>query len=240
MVDYFKSTEVVDDQAYDYFCSVIDVDSFIDYFVFETYSANLDWPGTNMMMWKYAGEKIAGNKYTDGKVRMVLHDLDDAFLFPYHNTVEYIFNENWIEPDTEEEPATDYNLKNDYNCDLIRRLITNDKFRTRFLSRFIEISNTVFEPSYVVGRIDEAAAAIDTEIEDHLLRWRFSDSVITEIYNGLTGRESEKDLYSAWKNNVDLFKKFAEKRPYYIDKYLTGYFGEEYTDLLSEYQNNYK
>ena len=40
------------------------------------YIANTDWPGNNDGEWKYFGKPVEGNKYSDGRWRFYLYDLD--------------------------------------------------------------------------------------------------------------------------------------------------------------------
>ena len=47
----------------------------------------------------------------------------------------------------------------------------NDEFRDKFSSRFAELLNTVFMPENMKSVLDEMAAKIDGEMEDHCERW---------------------------------------------------------------------
>ncbi len=56
---------------YDIVKQKIDIESFIDYQLFQIYIANTDWPGNNSKFWKDRSE--------DGKWRWILFDTDFGF-----------------------------------------------------------------------------------------------------------------------------------------------------------------
>ena len=45
----------------------MDIDSIIAYYSIGIYFAVIDWPNNNYGLWKYNGNKIDGNLYSDGK-----------------------------------------------------------------------------------------------------------------------------------------------------------------------------
>lgn len=75
----FTSRDVSNDAVYDELCKWMDVENYLDYFAYNIYLCNKDWPHNNYKCYRYlAGE---GESYTEGTVfdgrwRYLLHDVD--------------------------------------------------------------------------------------------------------------------------------------------------------------------
>jgi len=65
-----------DEKLYEEIKNFIDIDSLIEHYAFGIYIATGDWPQRNQGVWKNNGPKIEGNKYSDGKWRLITFDLD--------------------------------------------------------------------------------------------------------------------------------------------------------------------
>ena len=69
---------VTDDEVFEAFTYVMDLDNFMRYFALQIFAANWDWPHNNMKGWRYVGppggELI--NRYFDGRIRMLLYDTE--------------------------------------------------------------------------------------------------------------------------------------------------------------------
>ena len=48
----------------------------IELFATGAYISDLDWPAKNDGEWKYLGEKLEGNEFSDGRWRFLKFDLD--------------------------------------------------------------------------------------------------------------------------------------------------------------------
>lgn len=76
--EFIKNNDMSDAENYEYVCSKIDMDSFIDYAATEIYIANSNWrEENNSAEWRCA-KKESGNKYADGKWRFCLYDVNDS------------------------------------------------------------------------------------------------------------------------------------------------------------------
>lgn len=76
--------DFVNDKAYQKFCDLVDIDSFIDCALTQSYMGNWDFGENNVRLWRTA-KKEDGNKYGDTKWRFILHDTDYCFE-PTFNT----------------------------------------------------------------------------------------------------------------------------------------------------------
>ena len=63
---WMEQADLTDEEQYAYVEAHIDIANFIDYYIFELYSANRDWPATNIRMWQEG----------DSKWRWILYDTD--------------------------------------------------------------------------------------------------------------------------------------------------------------------
>jgi hypothetical protein len=79
----------------------------------------------------------------------------------------------------------------------LRKLLENPGFRDHFVNRFADLMNSTFLPEKVVQAINEKSNAISGEISAHLQRWKGGNQ-------------------TAWLNNVQLMRTFANGRPGYV------------------------
>ncbi|MCL2775585.1 MAG: CotH kinase family protein [Oscillospiraceae bacterium] len=71
---------VLDDTAFEQYKNIMDIDSYMQYFAFEIYTGNQDWPHNNIKYWRYTGgDGTDINQYYDGKYRMLLYDDEMAW-----------------------------------------------------------------------------------------------------------------------------------------------------------------
>jgi len=78
MYEKYSKADLTNDEMYEQLCSMMDVENYLDYFAFNIYINNKDWPQNNFRCYRYApaeGEAIKDDVY-DGKWRFLLHDMD--------------------------------------------------------------------------------------------------------------------------------------------------------------------
>jgi hypothetical protein len=140
---------------------MLDVNSYIDYIIAQTYYSNYDWPDNNYKMWRPVE--------SGGKWRWLLYDLDFGFGLIYdsrpggyaQNTIQHLFNsgENIIVP--------------------LRKLIENETFKNTYINRFCVQLSTTFDHARVDAIMDSLVARIEDEIPYHKNRW----SSVHDFYN---------------------------------------------------------
>ncbi len=59
--------------------AIVDMDDMMRYYALNIFCNNTDWPQNNYQMWKYEGEYVPGNPYTDGRWRFLEFDTDITF-----------------------------------------------------------------------------------------------------------------------------------------------------------------
>ena len=167
LCDYCEKHDLSVKKHYDYVCSKIDVDSFMDWWIFETYVANLDTGNVRC----YRDQK-------DGKWHWMLFDLDYAFslvnyeknyvkrflLGPYHGQAQC--------------------------CNALpRNLLKNKEFREKFIIRYFRHVKTTFATDRMLAVMDELSAEIKDEMprqaerwgEPTVSYWNYNKKIIKEI-----------------------------------------------------------
>ena len=62
----------------------IDMDDYLLYYAINILSNNTDWPYNNFEVWRYTGGYDEKNKYTDGKFRCLIYDVDMTYMTRYN------------------------------------------------------------------------------------------------------------------------------------------------------------
>jgi len=156
----------IEDENYDALVDAFDLSNLIDYFIFETYVGNEDWPHTNVRIF------AVGN----GKFRFVIYDLDKAGNFKIHKAPLYFIEEGIANPIQ----------------DLFFVLYDNPNFRAQFNSRYIDLlhSNKI---NHVVFNtiVDKRMQAIEEDIIYNIekysqpaamLEWYQNIGIIKEVF----------------------------------------------------------
>ena len=132
MMDWLETADLTVQEEYDYLSSMVDIDNFIDYMIFETFVANLDWPANNNRCWQTVG----------GKWRWMFFDGDAAFNFygvdPFGNpTILDVFgNATYI---------GEYTWPSSKRATLLfRKLFENQGFKDEFDARIRTLCQTRF------------------------------------------------------------------------------------------------
>lgn len=191
MQRYMQRHNLAEEEHYEAVRQMMDVQNFMEYYIFQIYMDNQD-AGGNIKYWRPQADT--------GRWRWVLFDTD--FGFGHYSKGGYHFNSvnfhtkangpKWPNP-----PWSTVNL---------RMLLKNEGFKKQFVQRFCDRMNGVFQPQYVLNRIDSMVAVIKPEMDRHWLRW------------GLNPED--------WAFRVEQMREFAVKRPAYVRKHLHQKFPE--------------
>ena len=184
---------------YERFTEYLDIESFIDYVIIQTFINNTDWPWSNVKYWR---EHAEGSLW-----RFILYDMDGGF-----DTQEYWTA--WL-PEEDAHGRVDFPMvehlllgnPTDLVSTLFRALMRNEEFFTRFLDRYDEELATRFTTEALLERVDAFASLIETDVPRHALRWTGSDELVGY------------DRYvepAAWEQEVQILRDFALQRPAYV------------------------
>lgn len=178
-------THLDDPKQFAYVSSLMDVDNFLTYEAIEIYIDNQD-AGGNIKFWR--------PHRPDGKWSWILFDTD--FGFGLYETDAYKNNslESHTQPDGPAWPNPPWSTLN------LRKMLENPGCRRTFINRFADLMNTVFQPDYVIARIDSFQRRLAPEMPRHLARWK---------------RNEKK-----WQDNCERMRIFARERPQWMCTFL--------------------
>ncbi|MFO7979171.1 MAG: CotH kinase family protein [Bacteroidales bacterium] len=204
MLDFIQTNPLTDPQAYATLQTMMDTDNYIDYFVFNVFVNNIDWPGHNLKLWRkkvpYQPHAAWGH---DGRWRWSPYDMD----FALGRSGSYEYKNNTLafatDPDGSEWPP---NLP--WSTFLIRNLLDNDDFKQAFIARFADALNTILSSDHLLATISQSQQNIEAAMPDHLGRWSYPATDLNE-----------------WKTNVNILKTFAVHRPSHQTEHILEYFG---------------
>lgn len=159
IIYFIQENDLSINNHYNTLCNMIDIDSYIDYIIIQTYICNTDWPIQNAKWWR---DKTSANY---SKWRWVIYDTDFAFVENNNNKI-------WIgdlyRNYYREEKAEGFYIFN--------KLIENTVFRQVFLERYLFFIETVFEKGRVASIILSNKARIEQEYSNHRLKWNTLNS----------------------------------------------------------------
>lgn len=186
---YAETEDISASEHYQYVANKVDVSNFIDYLWAEIYLVNTDWPANNIKYWKLKKSAEQG----ETKWRWILMDTDYGMGYTYDQAYE----------------TNMFKLLDGSNTEvarLFKALTKNKEFCGQFTARGNQLLETQFDPDRINGLIDEKQEAIESEMPNHIARWRKIKSM------------------EQWKSNVQVLRNFAKERPAYIRKQMAAYF----------------
>lgn len=218
-----KHKDLSKDEDYEEFAKIVDVQSAMDYFAVQVWINNKwDWPGKNWSMWKSikTDEK---NPYADGKWRFLIYDVEFGGISGEEdiraNTVE---NSRLLEVGSAKKNEENWDKPN-VRCFAL--LMTNKNFRTSFIKRLTELSETNFEKKNAL-----AVCTRYREIYQPILgqffrrfptKWGEDIKTADMVINGHSG-----DTYGTWVNIMTFLEKREEQIPQIV-KYIQERYGDE-------------
>ena len=155
MMQTLDNADFSDSLQYQNFCSLIDIDNFIDYILFEAFITNDDWPANNMRCYHY----------TDAPWRWIFYDGDAAFLNPEKNmTIPMLYNGNDLWPSC-------------FQCTLMwRQLLRSPLFVERASRRLKHLSQTTFASSNTLALLNDEYDAVADDIWRQIHRFSIPGS----------------------------------------------------------------
>jgi uncharacterized repeat protein (TIGR02543 family) len=207
LISFIQNNDLAEAENYNTVSEMMDIESFIDFQLTHIYPKNTDWPGNNVMYWRYLRDDFdptAGVR--DGRWRWLIFDLDFAFDLDFnyvphlqegasHNTLAFAMQENgpaWPNPD--------------WSTLLLRKLTDNEAFTHKFVNRYCDLLNTVYKADFVENTIDSVKNILLPEMPEHIERWRRPVSVFS------------------WLAEIEEIKTFVQARTDYQFEHLQSVF----------------
>lgn len=196
LLEYARETDLSVSEYYQKICKMMDIQSFIDYFVTEMYVGNTDWPVNNVCRFR-SREVKEGSNYEDGRWRWALYDTDES---TGGGSTGYDMNPF--------EGETYYHKVSPMETELMANLLENEEFRQQFSVIFLDMINKNFAYSQVHDKLYEMADVYAQPMVNSY--HRFS--------------EEEYTLDTFW-DNVAVIDEYMKNRPDYMITYLTEAMG---------------
>jgi len=141
VISFMNKNDISLDENYEQFCSVMDVDSLIDWLIIQGFCSNPDLSNGNL--------RYVRSSEDDGKWRLMFYDLDAAF----RSTAGMYYN-----------LMTEHGSNNYQVGAIAYPLMKNAQFRDRFLTRAAELYATVLNDETVLSEIARHEAIIAGEV----------------------------------------------------------------------------
>ena len=194
----YSKKDLTEEQNYQEVKNFVDIDSLIEHFVIGVYIGTWDWPGHNDGVWRYNGEKIENNLYSDGRWRYI------SFDFDYSMGASFSFGRQ-----EEQVPYAIDNLKGlerrkNVPTILFLPLLKNKEFRNKYIVRFCDYVNEIFN-------LDR----IDSLIND------YTDNYLDKLTNGKVrwkGYEYENELEAFANFKTNYIKNFDNIRTFFVER----------------------
>ena len=165
----------------------VDVNSFLNYWIFMTYLSNYDWPANNLKVWR---ERKDGAKWrygvedTDGSTQNILGNQAE----PEWNTLAAV-----SDPNSSVWP-------NHSNSTLfLRKLIERDDYKAEWVQRTCSFIELFFNTQNVNQKTDEMKALYEPNVQRHLDKWGSENALGGDI--------------NSWNSWIDFYKDFFATRP---------------------------
>jgi hypothetical protein len=212
MIQYIDENSLQEQEHFEYIETLMDVDSYTDYKISEIFFYR--WDIGNIRHWR--------PRTSEGKWRWMMFDLDTGYGGFW--SVEAPWNFNMLEYNTEPDGPWEGYLGHNHNSQaatfLLRKLLENEDYRIRFITRFADLLNTNFTPEEAIEKLDKMAADIRNEIPLQIGRW-----------NEIPSKEQ-------WEAEIEYMREFARLRPNIQRNQILQYFDlEKIYDLHLDVSN---
>lgn len=156
LYDYIANNDLSDPESYAYVASRIDISNFIDYQIFEIFTANLDWPANNMRCWQ-EGDGLWRWIFFDGDIGLIKKEYDAFANATYNGPNSY--------------PASSRSTL------FLRKLLENESFKVDFINRFNQLLHSAFAYETTKPLKDKAFTKLEGEIPNQVARFHCPDSL---------------------------------------------------------------
>jgi alpha-tubulin suppressor-like RCC1 family protein len=144
LVSYIKSHNMSNSSYYEYVCSQMDIDSFIDVYAVRLFFNAIDWPENNLKAWKNTNPNDPSGMDTKWHFTLLDTDMGVAFYDDLTRVDQHIYDR-----------AFNYNS---VTSNIMMGLLNNSTFKQKFLSRYYELITKVFTPAYLESQLEAMVA----------------------------------------------------------------------------------
>jgi hypothetical protein len=156
LIEFMENNSLEIDMNYNIVENQFDIDSYIDYFIFQIVIRNYDWPFGNILCWRTSNPS--------SKWRWILYDLDAGFVegeIDYNMFVHLLQDEHNDWPNSKNSTLT------------FRNLIKNSKFKEKLVDRCREIIRNEFNFNKTSELYYKVRDYYTPYMQNHYLRWGY-------------------------------------------------------------------
>lgn len=206
MFHFISENDMSIQSNYEYVKTLMDVDNFMEYNILQIFSANRDWPGNNVKVWRERTESYneTASYGRDGRWRWFVFDLDYGLgLYSKEHSIRYSFD--MLDFATKENGPIWPNPP--WSTVMLRSLLKNNDFKFKFINTFADRLNTIYSEDYVLSEITKYKKLYDNYVNEHIKRWNIFKNDIT-----------------LWESEIKILEEFARNRPMYVREHMINYF----------------
>lgn len=184
--------------GYSHYDQYISMSHLIEYYIYQFYFYNVDWPFNNVNIWRYNNSLVSKDPQLsrhfsdgqDGRFRFYIYDLDSTFANT-SNTSELVAE----------------SAKNSAYSKFIidqfpfKNLFNNPTFLENYLNQTANLLNTTLSSESVISEIDNLVDEINDEMPRQIERWKDERSNINN-YQFVQSMDE-------WQHEIQLIKDFA-------------------------------
>ena len=211
----YAYSDLTNDTNYNALSKLIDVDNYLDYFAFNIYINNWDWPNNNYKCYRYyaaSGESYKSSGAYDGKWRFLPHDMDFS---------EWLYgdpNDTTSSADTTNPAfnnlAVILDSTHDRYSPLFAALMKRTDCREAFISKVLNLADGTLSYSNINSTLNALKKKMNPELEKYLL-------LVREKIGNQWWPDYNYVSNTCWNGILQ----FAKTRKSYMVKYLASCFG---------------
>ncbi len=165
--NFCKNNDLTIPENYEKLCSMIDMQSYIDYVCFNVIANNADWPGNNTELWRVR-ETDPSNPYADGKWRWVVYDTERTMLL-------YGTDSN------EDYDVNTYTRKLIDNGIIFGYVYKNEDFKNHFVTTLMDIFMKDYDTSKINEHLDYFEENFNEQMKMNRLRYNTTSDYPKEL-----------------------------------------------------------
>jgi hypothetical protein len=200
LLEFVAGHDLAADSEFTRVAKRVDLDNFTDYWLFNVYSGNMDWPHNNQQVF----QKSDGSQ----PWRWISWDGDAAFQADAvgHRTLEWSLRDRSRNDLAYSGDGPRSDDEYDFTgTEIMRNLLRNRAYRQRFYARFKELLASDFVPAKLHRRFDGVIAALSPHLGVDWALWPRSQQNFVDGVNSV--------------------RRFIDNRPRYVEREFHEYFG---------------
>ena len=189
LLEFVQTSDMSLQENYDRFCSLVDIDSFVQYYAVQTYLARQgDWPSANWAAWRTREKENAPEG--DTRWRWLLFDENSTGIESgntYHDSVFHLLGNDQFFP----------------------FLLRNEEFKARYVNALMDVGNIVFPAERTDAFIDEFLRTMENPMELHMKRFYAESkqlSHFTDMVEDIRSffRDRQQGIEESLRNTLEL------------------------------------